>query len=349
MPKLLTIALTTLTLTATPATTTDRPTTPQHLLNQATTNGGVPGIVAHIRRPGHTWFGTAGVADLTTKNPRKPGEHFRIGSLTKAFTATITLQLAAEHTLTLDDTVAHWLPGTVEQHTGADGTAITIRQLLNHTSGLPDTNPGQPTPKPQQPGKHFIYSKLNYTLAGMIIEKATGTTLTHQITHRITRPLKLTATHLPTTDPTIPDPHPKHYTKTGDTIHDATTTDVSWAWAAGGMISTTDDLHRFLTALLRGRLLPPAQQRDLLTTVPTGTDWIPNTRYGLGIFAQTLTCGRTVWGGGGAITGSWTYAMANRQATHTLVTNTNGDWNNPLTTFTALLENRYCPPAKKTP
>ncbi|WP_424536491.1 serine hydrolase domain-containing protein [Sphaerisporangium viridialbum] len=329
----------------------------RRVLDQAVADGGGPGIVAEIR-DGHTtpWFGTAGVADMTTGRKRQPGEHFRIGSFTKAFVGTVALRLVAEGKLTLDDTVAKWLPGVVEEYIpGADGTKITVRRLLNHTSGLPDAIPGQETPRAEEPGKRFIYSKVNYNLAGMIIERATGSTLANEIERRIARPLRLTGTYLPGTDNTIRDPHARHYSKQDETghdaeIHDVTEMDLSWAWAAGGMISTTSDLHRFLSALLRGRLLPPAQQEEMFTTVSTeGSGWVPDTRYGLGVYSQKLSCGVTVWGGGGFIQGSMSYAMGNRQGTHTLVSNLNGDWNDFLKTFTDLFEPLFCPATSRNP
>ncbi|MBB6345820.1 D-alanyl-D-alanine carboxypeptidase [Nonomuraea muscovyensis] len=316
----------------------------QRVLDHAVAGGGVPGIVADVRDGRERWFGTAGVADIETRRRRHPQEHFRIGSLTKAFTATVVLRLAAERKLNLDDTVAKWVPGVAEQ-AGADGTAITIRQLLNHTSGIPDAVPGQETPPPEKPGQRFIYSKVNYTLAGLIIEKATGAKLADEIARRIARPLGLTGTYLPGPETAIRGPHPRHYTKLpGGEIQDVTELDVSWAWAAGGMVSTTADLHRFMGALLGGRLLPAAQQREMFTMVSTkGADWIPDTRYGLGVYSQELPCGVTVWGGGGSIFGSWTYAMGSRNGGHLVVTNMNGDWNDPMATSVKLLQARFCP------
>ncbi|WP_336205242.1 serine hydrolase domain-containing protein [Nonomuraea sp. LPB2021202275-12-8] len=324
----------------------------QRALDRAVADGGGPGVVAELV-DGHAtpWFGTAGVADTATGRQRGPGEHFRIGSFTKAFTGTVVLQLAAEGKLTLDGTVAEWLPGVVEEHLGADGTKITIRRLLNHTSGLPDAVLGQPVPPPEEPGRRFIYSKVNYSLAGMIVEHATGTSLADEIERRIARPLSLTGTYLPTTEKTIRAPHARHYSTSDQTgqdadIHDVTEIDVAWAGAAGGMVSTTSDLHRFLRALLDGRLLPPAQQKEMFTTVPTeGADWVPNTGYGLGVYSQKLSCGVTLWGGGGYIQGSMSYAMGDREGSRVLVSNLNGDWNDFLRTFTDLFETAFCPAA----
>jgi D-alanyl-D-alanine carboxypeptidase len=315
----------------------------QSALDQVVADGGGPGIVAGLRDgQAEPWFGTAGVADLTTGRPRSPGEHFRIGSLTKAFVGTVVLRLAAEGGLTLDDTVAAWLPGVVEEHLGADGATITVRELLNHTSGLPDATPGEETPRPEDPGKRFVYSKINYSLAGMIVEQATGSTLADEIDRRIAHPLGLTGTYLPGADNTVRIPHARHYSRFDQAgrpaeIHDVTDADLSWAGAAGGMVSTTSDLHRFLSALLHGRLLPPAQQEELFTTVPTdGAGWLPDTRYGLGVYSQRLPGGATLWGGGGYIQGSMSYAMGDREGIRLLVSNLNGDWNDFQETFTQL-------------
>ncbi|GGK64844.1 D-alanyl-D-alanine carboxypeptidase [Sphaerisporangium melleum] len=328
----------------------------QRVLDRAVADGGGPGIVAELR-DGHAvpWFGAAGVADMTTGRERRPGEHFRIGSLTKAFAGTVVLSLVAEGRLSLADTVAMWLPGVVEEHLGADGTKITIRRLLNHTSGLPDAILGQEPPSPEEPGGRFIYSKINYTLVGMIIEAATGSTLAEEIDRRIARPLHLTGTYLPGPGDTMRDPHARHYSKSDEAglptdVHDVTGADLSWAGAAGGMVSTTSDLHRFLSALLGGRLLPPGPQKEMFTTVSTeGSGWVPNTRYGLGVYSQRLSSGVTLWGGGGYIQGSMSYAMGDRQGTRVLVSNLNSDWNDFQETFTDLFETSFRPAALRNP
>ena len=110
-----------------------RPRRPPAVLDQAVADG-MPGIMADVRDGRRSWFGTAGVADTDTGRKR-PADRFRIGSITKTFVATVVLQLEAEGRLSLDDTVEQWLPGVVEGN-GHDGGAITVRQLLNHTSGI---------------------------------------------------------------------------------------------------------------------------------------------------------------------------------------------------------------------
>ncbi|MEV4067794.1 serine hydrolase domain-containing protein [Nonomuraea dietziae] len=349
----------------------------RRVLDSAVAEGGAPGIVADIRDGRGRWFGAAGVSDTRTGRKRQPHERFRVGSATKAFTAVVVLQLAAEGRLSLDDTVDRWLPGLVRGN-GYDGTKITIRQLLNHTSGIynygndeeffargrgeawfehrydtytPEqlVKIGLAHPPYFQPGKGFGYSNTNYFLAAMIVEKATGSTYGEELTRRIIRPLGLTGTYLPGDEAKIRGSHPRHYSTlfsqdANPEIHDATEMNQSFAWAAGGVVSTTGDLHRFVGALLTGGLLPPAQQKEMFTTVATegGPQWIPFTRYGLGLFSQKLSCDVTVWGIGGATYGSWVYAMGSRDGKHLLVSQVNGDWNG-LSVFGDMLSAEFCP------
>ncbi|MFI9557991.1 serine hydrolase domain-containing protein [Nonomuraea endophytica] len=323
--------------------------------------GGAPGIVAEVRDRRGRWFGSAGVADLKTGEKRRSGERFRIGSTTKTFTSVMVLQLAAEGRLSLDDSVDRWLPGLVRGN-GYDGRQITIRQLLNHTSGIfnygndaelmktamgaawyehrfDNYTPlqlvkiGLSNPPYFAPGAGFGYSNTNYYLAALIIEKITGRSYRDELERRILRPLGMSSTYLPERDTKIRGEHPVHHSTLfsmdpDPEIHDATEMNQSFAWAAGGIVSTTGDLQRFFGPLLAGKLLPAAQQREMFTTVATqgGPQWIPNTRYGLGVFSQDLPGGVTIWGNGGATYGSWTFAMGTRDGSHLLTTQINGDW-----------------------
>ncbi|MFF4319513.1 serine hydrolase domain-containing protein [Streptomyces sp. NPDC001568] len=354
----------------------------QRVLDRAVAGGGVPGILARVRDGRDTWVGAAGVADTTTGRQRRAQDRFRIGSTTKTFTATVMLQLAAEHRLSLDDSVEKWLPGVV-RGPGHEPERITIRQLLDHTSGIHDyvnddvmrkrgtgtaflehrfdryrpeeiVGIGVSHPPVFAPGSDWGYSNTGYFLAGMIVERVTGRPLAEVIAQRVTRPLGLTGTYLPGgDDPLIHGPHARHYSKLMLTdpeagIHDVTELNPSWGWAAGGMISTTVDLDRFFRALLGGRLLPPAQQQEMLTMVTT-KNWIPYTTYGLGVASQELACGVTVWGMGGAINGSWTYTFGTRNGTRMVSVNVNGDWNSPITVFTDLLQAEFCPSPSPVP
>jgi D-alanyl-D-alanine carboxypeptidase len=342
----------------------------QQQLDDIVGDDGLPGIIAEVRTAEDTWFAAAGVADTGSGRPRRREEHFRVGSVTKTFTATMTLQLAAQRRLSLEDAVERWLPGLVHGH-GHDGRTITIRQLLGQTSGVfnysmdPELLAAESGPafldgrhdryRPEDlvrtamghppafaPGTCWGYSNTNYILAGMIIERVTGRTFADELAERITGPLGLTGTYLPDDETTVREPHARNYTTAllpgpGSPVYDATELHPSKAWTAGGMVSTLSDLNGFFSALFSGRLLPPQQHRELLATRSTaGGNWLPNTEYGLGVYAETLPEGTVVWGNGGAITGTWTISLGTRDGRHRLTANLNADWGDLLGVFTRL-------------
>ncbi|MGW4562648.1 serine hydrolase domain-containing protein [Streptomyces sp. NPDC004561] len=255
-------------------------------------NADVTGALLRITGSAGHWRGTSGVGNLGTGQGVPSNAHIRIGSISKVFTATIVLQLAAEHRISLDEPVQRYLPGVLP----ADLPPVTVGQLLNHTSGLPrgadspDFGDGSPewfaanrlksfTPQqvidlmagqPMQfaPGTAQQYNGMNYYVAGMLIEKITGHTFADEVRSRITRPLALHDTYVPDAgDPRLPSPHSDGYltvTSADGTTHPVDVTEQSpWPWAEGGMISTPADLDRFITALFRGRFLPAAQQAEL--------------------------------------------------------------------------------------
>ncbi|GAA0483681.1 serine hydrolase domain-containing protein [Streptomyces olivaceiscleroticus] len=319
---------------------------------------GVPGVIGQVVEGRKVWRATSGVGNTDTGQPRGADDVFRVGSITKTFVATVTLQLAAEGRLHLDDTVERWLPGVVRGH-GHDGRRVTLRQLLNHTSGIRDvfdepeftdkaTGPGFLTHRydtwtPRQlvglamkgaptfePGTSWSYSNTNYMLAGMVIEKATGRPYGKEIEHRIIEPLGLRHTSVPGTDPRMPGPHGIAYSKLmaekpAAEVYDATEFNPSLAGAAGEMLSTTGDLNRFYRAVLRGRLFPQRQLKEMLTTVPADEEE-PGLRYGLGLMTQDLPCGIRLYGHGGGIHGSSAEAVATRDGRHTAAFNLNADW-----------------------
>jgi D-alanyl-D-alanine carboxypeptidase len=284
--------------------------------------------------------------------------------------STVLLQLEAEGRLSLDDKVDKWLPGVVRGN-GHDGSKITLRQLLNHTSGIfnytADEEFGRKyflkdgffkhrydTVTPEQvvgiamshkpdfaPGTSWNYSNTNFTLAGMVIEKATGNSYGDEIRHRITEPLGLHATSVPGTNPKVPQPSSRAYGKLAETTtgptYDVTELNPSAAGAAGGMISDSGDLNRFYSALLHGKLLPKAQLAEMKQTVKTGE--APGTEYGLGLMKNKLSCGVTVWGHGGGIHGSSSQAVTTTDGRHSLAFNFNGDWAGDTA---AVIEAEYC-------
>ena len=292
---------------------------------QAGLRDGYPGVIGMVRDGDDTQYVQAGYADKVAGTPADPKAKFRIGSNTKAFTATVLLQLEAEHRLSLDDTVDRWLPGVVNAN-GNDGTKITIRQLLHHTSGLADyasdarfdlpyvgdLNPSQQW-APQTlvniatsrqpvgaPGAKFSYANTNYVLAGMVIKAVTGNDPAVEIQHRIVEPLSLHDTTFPTADPTMPAGSLHGYFLALGIYRDVTASQVQAFGSAGAIVSTLDDLATFERALVTGRLLPPAQEQELKTTVPM--DATSGNGYGLGIGHVQTRCG-PVWTHTGAVLG----------------------------------------------
>ncbi|MFE9449347.1 serine hydrolase domain-containing protein [Streptomyces sp. NPDC006739] len=338
---------------------------------EAAVRAGVPGVTATVRDAYGTWSTTAGVGDIRTRAPRSPADRYRVGSITKSFVSTVLLQLEAEGRLSLDDKVDTWLPGVVQGH-GNDGRHITVRQLLNHTSGIfsytADAGFGRAyftkdgffahrydtlTPhdlvaiamkhKPDfAPGTSWNYSNTNFVLAGMVIRAVTGHSYATEIERRIIGPLHLGATSLPGTRVTVPHPSSRAYSKlalqatTGPT-YDVTDLNPSIASSAGEMISNSADLDRFYSALLRGRLLPPEQLKEMKTTVKSDTG--PNAGYGLGLMETTLTCGVHVWGHDGGIHGSASSAVTTDDGSHSLALNSNGDWAGDMG---AVIEKEFC-------
>jgi D-alanyl-D-alanine carboxypeptidase len=320
--------------------------TPAHALAAPAANGalqqaasklvtdGVPGVIILTRRGQQVSYVVAGQADKATGQPMQPQDRVHIGSITKTFVATVVLQLAAEGRLSLDDSVQKWLPGVISGH-GYDPARITIRQLLQQTSGLRDytDDPLFQTPQglarawqPQQlvdiavrlgpPVHGWLYANTNYILLGMIIQKVTGQTPAAEISSRILVPLGLHDTSFPLTSTQIPGPHAQGYY---GSLNVTSLVNPSSAWTAGAMISTAGDVARFYQALLTGRLLPPAEQRELLTTIPVNDsgELYPE-HYGLGIYSVQLPCG-TAWGHDGGYPGgiksyAYTSTDGSRQA-----------------------------------
>ncbi|MEU0562349.1 serine hydrolase domain-containing protein [Dactylosporangium sp. NPDC006015] len=326
-----------------------RPDTVQQRLDHLVRDDGFPGALASVRRAdGRVRDYTAGVGDLRTGRPVPRNGHVRIGSNTKTFTAVVVLQLAGEGRIDLDATVERYLPGVVRGN-GNDGSRITVRQLLQQTSGLPDydevlfTRPEdlaglahayyEPRrlvdaaltgPPRFAPGSRWEYSNTNYVLAGLVVEEVTRRPFGEEITRRIIEPLRLRDTSWPAAgEQRLPDPHPHGYVAAapGAAWVDVTEMDPSLGWAAGQLISTPADLRTFFTALLDGRLLRPAQQAAMLRTVaapgfePTG-EW----QYGLGIARHPLPCGGDAWGHGGDIQGFETRNLATTDGRSVVVT-----------------------------
>ncbi|MFD7517794.1 serine hydrolase domain-containing protein [Streptomyces niveus] len=320
---------------------------------------GTVGVLARSTGPRGVQFATAGVADAETKRKARPGDKFRIASATKTYVSTVVLQLVGEGRLSLDDTVEDVLPGVVSGN-GNDGSRITVRQLLNHTSGLFNYTADFPAlsgidayeagryttwtdeqlvgiamrhAPDFEPGAKWSYSNTNYTLAGMIIEKITGRTWQQEVTKSVIRPLGLRDTLTPTTSARIPGSHLKGYSAFGESAPaiDVTAFNPSAAGAAGAMISTAGDMTTFYQALMSGRLLKPAQLTEMKKTVRAAEldeAW-PGARYGLGLMEIPLTCGGSYFSHAGDLPGYATRTGATEDGRRVVVLEATGDGSMP--------------------
>jgi D-alanyl-D-alanine carboxypeptidase len=307
---------------------------------------GVPGAVA-LERDGKRVIRVAsGVRRLGRPGRVRAGDRFRVGSVNKTFTAVLVLQLAERHRLALDDSVERWLPGLVP-----NGQAITIRQLLSHTSGLFDYSRDVEAtfgpflagdrdhiwtprdlvaiavahPPDFPPGAAWQYSNTGYILLGLIIEAATQRSYESVLRSRILRPLGLRRTTLDTHG-AIAGRYAHGYSRllspTGQ-LEDVSDLSPSWGWAAGALVSTADDVVTFYDALLTGHLLRRHELTEMQTTVSMG---LPGENYGLGLWETRtvlisptpLSCG-PAWGHNGDIFGYHADAFVRADGRHAIV------------------------------
>jgi len=283
---------------------------------------GAPGAILLVRDGKHTTRLTAGVGNIAKQTPMRPSDHFKIASLTKTYTAAVVLQLVGEGKLRLADTVERWLPGLVP-----NGDGITIRQLLNHTSGLADfeDNPSYLLPylsgdfgyywSPRElvlmgvsqepffaPGNGWAYSNTNYVIAQLIVEEVTGKLLGVELKQRIFQPLRLRQTSYPT-EPGLPSPYAHGYMLLGEPpLTDVTGLSPSLAPGSGGIVSTVRDVADFYRALLSGRVLKPSLLQAMKTTVSESSgEATSGPGYGLGIARTASSCAG--WGHSGELPG----------------------------------------------
>jgi D-alanyl-D-alanine carboxypeptidase len=306
---------------------------------------GVPGAIALERRRGQELHAASGVANLETKEPIRADDRFRVGSITKSYVATVVLQLVAEHRLSLDDSVERWLPGVVPA-----GDAITVRELMNHTSGLHDyidlafylqilrepltrweplqlVRRAVAQPPLFAPGTSWSYSNTNYVLLGLIVaavdrfpaQLATAAPAL-EVYRRVLWPLGLRHTSFPLTDPDIHGRHAHGYVIDPPpewglpAILDTTRSSPSWAWTAGAIVSTLDEVADFHRELFTGGLLGPDEQRELQSTVVAG----PGLDYGLGVFMLQTPCG-PAWGHDGGTPSAVSMSLISPDGSHQAV------------------------------
>ena len=328
---------------------------------------GAPGAILLVRDGNKTTRLTGGVSELTTRRPIEPRDHYRIASLTKTYVATVVLQLVAERKLRLSDSVERWLPGVVPS-----GNKITIRMLLNHTSGLYDHEKDPEVLAPYLSGdlgyywspirlvelavsrppyfapgdtKVASYSSTNYVVLGLIVNAATGRSVGAELRQRIFKPLHLAETTYPTSRTQLPEPYAHGYFRLEQpSLTDLSAFSPSLSGPAGAIVSTVDDVAGFYRALLSGRLLKPAQLKAMKTTLPDPKGDLVQ-RMGYGLIRFSTSCG-AAWGHSGSFPGYWTHAWTSANGKRQVVLMVNIDPSSvsdaARAAFYRALDDAYC-------
>jgi D-alanyl-D-alanine carboxypeptidase len=306
---------------------------------------GMPGVFAEVRGGDQVWRGAAGVADVSTGRPVIPDMRHRVGSITKTFTAAAVLQQVENGQIGPDTPIGRYLPRLVP---GQRGDTITVRMLINHTSGLAeylpyaypslkalpslvDTTPksvddcrfrrfhpteliemGVTAPAVGKPGgTPGVYSNTNYQLLAELLELVTGTTAEKCITRNVIERAGLRDTEFPT-GPDVSGPHSQLYEAWFGMIdppRDYSVYDMSWVGPAASLISTVADLNRFYRLLLAGEIVSGASLAQMQRTVPVISHDGKKIEYGLGLHKMEVPGHGTFWGHDGSVWGGGAMTM----------------------------------------
>ena len=319
----------------------------QRLLDRLVgTPGGPVGAIVTLYRHGRTTVLSAGRADAARPAAPRLGDHMRIASISKAFTGAVALHLVDEGRLRLDDTIGRRLPGAMPRA----WSMVTIREMLNHTSGLPDytqsdgfrmqamTNP-RGFVSPMQiigwvrnkglsftPGSRYEYSNTDNIVVGLIAQRVTGRSFGQLLSTIVFGPARLSQTTFPTRRISLPTPFMHGYdVEPGKPPQDVTTfLSPSGAWASGAIASTPGDLGAFIRADLGGRFFGTAQRDEQLRFI-AGSSSPPGpgkNSAGLAIFQYQTRCG-TVYGHTGNFPGYVQWAAATADGRRSVTTSLN--------------------------
>ena len=312
----------------------------QAILDQDLNKLKIPGMQAYIRTAdGKTWSGASGTTDLRRVNALLPDNIFRVGSVTKTFTAVIILKLVEEGHLSLDDTLSRWFPDF------PNAEAITIRELLTHTSGIPEIIPKilmksiipstlwqtqqlveiAAKEKPLfSPGSAFSYSNANYILLGLIAEKVTRKTAVQLLHEMVIDPLSLEHTFFvpyeqaPATLVPGWDRDLSHFPGMLD-IGVKNTSWASGAYTSGALVSNASDLAIFFDDLFSGALLSPAMMKEMTTYIDApNPGFSEQTGYGLGLMQINID-GHELVGHVGQFMGFTAIAVVSPMENYTIV------------------------------
>lgn len=298
----------------------------QQIIDNGIHAGGIPGAVVEIVTPKWTWKSAAGNASPISGEPAQPGMRFLIASVTKTFTSVAVQKLAEEKKLSLDDPIERWLPADLVQKI-PNGREITVRQLLDHTSGIADyeeisiilreykdpeipvtyqaaMDQGIEASPLYPPGTNYTYSNVNYILLTLIIDNAAGVPYEDYVTRNIFVPVGMNDTFIQEINH-IPGPH-MTATRRGanGTYVDLSNLYLQFDRGAGDIVSTTADLNRFHRALREGKLISTSSLAAMEKPSPQSRE----EGYGLGYTTAISTPSNVTYQGhGGGYPGSFTF------------------------------------------
>jgi D-alanyl-D-alanine carboxypeptidase len=328
----------------------------QTALDALRSAGKYPGASAAVMFPdGSIWSGASGQAILSPATPLTTDTLLSAGSISKTFVAALIGRLVAAGTIGLDDPLSKYVPSFT------NASKITIRELLDHTSGIRDLFKVKTMndailanktatwtadqvlskigPQLYPPGTHYYYSNTEYVLLGKVIEKATGKSVSSQIRTDFLTPLGMTHTFMQTEEK-VSGPEAHGYMKKGSATSNFAgkmipfTSEVTAVGPAGAYVSTASDLAIWANALYGGYVLDEAGLASMVDISATarfvGHAVIFGSGYGLGL-EETTVDGQTAWGHRGHLDGFWS-TMEYLPAYHvSIVVMTNAEWASSIT------------------
>jgi D-alanyl-D-alanine carboxypeptidase len=307
--------------------------------------GGPPGVIAVVQRGEDRRVHRFGVGDLSTGRPLRVNDHMRVASVAKAFSGATALSLVSKGGLSLDDTIGQHLPDLRKW------SEVTLRQLLGHTSGLPDFSKSadfqaavRASPRkalsPREligfvknkrpifpPGSRYKYSNSDNIVVGLMIEAATGHAYESELKDQVYNPLGLTRTSLPA-GPQLREPFIHGYDNEVSHLPPEDLSEIiaaGWSWASGGVVSSPADLNRFIRGYAGGQLFDVETQAEQRQVVEGGRSEPPGpgeNSAGLAIFRYVTRCG-TVWGHTGNTPGYTQFTAASSDGSSSVVVSIN--------------------------
>jgi len=326
----------------------------QRLADRLIATSDIPAVITLVEQDGERTVVSAGEAEVGGRKAQ-PDDTFWVGSITKSFVATVVMQLVAEHKLRLDDRLSKLLPRRIRH-----GAQIRLRNLLNHTSGIPDYMRLEPwsravlnnprvvispwrlvssaarLPLEFRPGSRASYSNTNYLVLAEVLKRVTGRSVGSLLRERIFGPLRLTSTRYEPGRRTLRDDELHGYDVSSAPPLDVSKYGLGGPWADGAIVSNARDLAVFFVALLHGRLVPPNLVAEMEKIVPRSHG------EGLGLYRLPSPCGRWFYGHTGGTPGYVTFAAGSRDGTRFFVVDWNGVSSDAIHAMDVYLDELLC-------